>query len=214
MSYRGVPQVIAFDDGPNVIGPMLMRFGSEQQKRRHLPAIARADVFWCQAYTEPGPAPTWPPCPQPPRLTATTTCSAAARSSWAAQLAPTGRTCWRAQARRTEQAPQSRLLPGGHALAGHQPDANRGGPRQVRHAKRSGVRRRARARREPAGRPRRGLAGGDERSRPRAVRHRECRPRPGAAGGRDREHEGDRAQRRTLAPGTIRRCAGSWRRPR
>ena len=54
MSYGGVPQVIAFDDGPNVIGPMLMRFGSEQQKRRHLPAIACADVFWCQAYTEPG----------------------------------------------------------------------------------------------------------------------------------------------------------------
>ena len=54
MSYRGVPQVVAFDDGPNVIGPMLMRFGSDQQKRVHLPAIARADVFWCQAYTEPG----------------------------------------------------------------------------------------------------------------------------------------------------------------
>lgn len=54
MSYRGLPQVIAFDDGPNIIGPMLMRFGSEQQKRIHLPAIARADVFWCQAYTEPG----------------------------------------------------------------------------------------------------------------------------------------------------------------
>ena len=54
MSYCGVPQVIAFDDGPNVIGPMLMRFGSERQKRMHLPAIARADAFWCQAYTEPG----------------------------------------------------------------------------------------------------------------------------------------------------------------
>ncbi|MDE2941160.1 MAG: acyl-CoA dehydrogenase family protein [Chloroflexota bacterium] len=53
MSYRGVPQVVAFDDGPNIIGPVLMRFGSEQQKRIHLPAIARADVFWCQAYTEP-----------------------------------------------------------------------------------------------------------------------------------------------------------------
>lgn len=53
MAYCGLPQVIAFDDGPNIIGPMLMRFGSEQQKRIHLPAIATADAFWCQAYTEP-----------------------------------------------------------------------------------------------------------------------------------------------------------------
>ncbi len=54
MAYCGLPQVIAFDDGPNVIGPAIMRFGTEQQKRSHLPAIARADSFWCQAYTEPG----------------------------------------------------------------------------------------------------------------------------------------------------------------
>ena len=54
MSYLGLPQVIAFDDGPNIIGPMIMRFGSEQQKRIHLTAIASADAFWCQAYTEPG----------------------------------------------------------------------------------------------------------------------------------------------------------------
>ena len=54
MSYLGLPQVIAFDDGPNIIGPTIMRFGSEQQKRIHLTAIASADAFWCQAYTEPG----------------------------------------------------------------------------------------------------------------------------------------------------------------
>ena len=29
MSYWGVPQAIAFDDGPNLIGPTLMQFGSE-----------------------------------------------------------------------------------------------------------------------------------------------------------------------------------------
>ena len=54
MTRCGLPQVIAFDDGPNVIGPLLMRFGSERLRRRHLPAIARAEEFWCQAYTEPG----------------------------------------------------------------------------------------------------------------------------------------------------------------
>jgi alkylation response protein AidB-like acyl-CoA dehydrogenase len=36
-----------------MIGPILMAFGSEEQKRRHLPAIARAEVQWCQGYSEP-----------------------------------------------------------------------------------------------------------------------------------------------------------------
>ena len=28
--------------------------GSEDQKQRHLPRIARAEVEWCQGYSEPG----------------------------------------------------------------------------------------------------------------------------------------------------------------
>ena len=53
MAYLGVPQAIAFDDGPNLIGPALIRFGSDRLKSVHLPAIASAETFWCQAYTEP-----------------------------------------------------------------------------------------------------------------------------------------------------------------
>ena len=54
MAYWGVPEAISFDDGPNLIGPALIQYGSEQQQSAHLPSIASADTFWCQGYTEPG----------------------------------------------------------------------------------------------------------------------------------------------------------------
>jgi alkylation response protein AidB-like acyl-CoA dehydrogenase len=37
----------------NWIGPAIMRFGSEEQKRVHLPKIAAGEVFWCQGFSEP-----------------------------------------------------------------------------------------------------------------------------------------------------------------
>ena len=40
--------------GLAMIGPTLLEFGTEDQKRRHLPRIARGDVHWCQGYSEPG----------------------------------------------------------------------------------------------------------------------------------------------------------------
>ena len=40
--------------GTSMIGPTLLEFGTEEQKRRHLPRIARAEVEWCQGYSEPG----------------------------------------------------------------------------------------------------------------------------------------------------------------
>jgi len=39
--------------GLAMIGPTLLEFGSEDQKRRHLPGIARGEVRWCQGYSEP-----------------------------------------------------------------------------------------------------------------------------------------------------------------
>ncbi len=40
--------------GISLLGPTLMQWGTEDQKRRHLQAILRADEIWCQGYSEPG----------------------------------------------------------------------------------------------------------------------------------------------------------------
>jgi pimeloyl-CoA dehydrogenase large subunit len=40
--------------GVSMVGPVIITFGSEAQKRRHLPAIANLDEWWCQGFSEPG----------------------------------------------------------------------------------------------------------------------------------------------------------------
>ena len=40
--------------GEKLLAPTLIAFGSEEQKRRFLPPIARGDELWCQGYSEPG----------------------------------------------------------------------------------------------------------------------------------------------------------------
>jgi len=37
----------------NHIGPLLMQFGTEEQKRQHLPKIPPGETIWCQGYSEP-----------------------------------------------------------------------------------------------------------------------------------------------------------------
>jgi acyl-CoA dehydrogenase len=37
-----------------MLGPALLKFGSEEQKRQYLPQIARGEIRWCQGYSEPG----------------------------------------------------------------------------------------------------------------------------------------------------------------
>jgi alkylation response protein AidB-like acyl-CoA dehydrogenase len=39
--------------GLNWVGPAIMAHGTEEQKRRHLPAIAAGEVIWCQGFSEP-----------------------------------------------------------------------------------------------------------------------------------------------------------------
>ena len=40
--------------GVNMVGPVIIAFGSEAQKRRFLPRIANLDDWWCQGFSEPG----------------------------------------------------------------------------------------------------------------------------------------------------------------
>ena len=37
-----------------MLGPALLKYGSEAQKQEHLPKIARGEIRWCQGYSEPG----------------------------------------------------------------------------------------------------------------------------------------------------------------
>ncbi len=52
MSYARAPLLDIF--GVNMIGPVLMLYGTDAQKKEHLPGIASAAVTWCQGYSEPG----------------------------------------------------------------------------------------------------------------------------------------------------------------
>jgi alkylation response protein AidB-like acyl-CoA dehydrogenase len=40
--------------GVMMFGPTLLEYGTEEQKQRHIPPIARGELRWCQGYSEPG----------------------------------------------------------------------------------------------------------------------------------------------------------------
>jgi acyl-CoA dehydrogenase len=40
--------------GISMLGPALLKYGTEEQKIEHLTKIARGDIRWCQGYSEPG----------------------------------------------------------------------------------------------------------------------------------------------------------------
>jgi alkylation response protein AidB-like acyl-CoA dehydrogenase len=52
LGYAGAPPLIPF--GLAMCAPVLLRFGSEAQRKRFLPRIYNGDDFWCQGYSEPG----------------------------------------------------------------------------------------------------------------------------------------------------------------
>jgi alkylation response protein AidB-like acyl-CoA dehydrogenase len=52
LGYAGAPPLIPF--GLTMCAAVLLRFGTESQKRRFLPRIYDGDDFWCQGYSEPG----------------------------------------------------------------------------------------------------------------------------------------------------------------
>ena len=52
LAEEGAPDLGSF--GLKMLAPALMQYGSEAQKRRHLPRILSGEEFWCQGYSEPG----------------------------------------------------------------------------------------------------------------------------------------------------------------
>ena len=40
--------------GLELVGPMIIRFGDSEQRRRHLGPLLRGDEIWCQLFSEPG----------------------------------------------------------------------------------------------------------------------------------------------------------------
>lgn len=51
-ALAGAPRVVPF--GVGMLGPVLIKYGSEAQKARWLPRILDGSDWWCQGYSEPG----------------------------------------------------------------------------------------------------------------------------------------------------------------
>ncbi|MNO66231.1 Acyl-CoA dehydrogenase [compost metagenome] len=48
----GAPRVVAF--GVKMVAPVIIKFGTPEQKARFLPRILSSEDWWCQGYSEPG----------------------------------------------------------------------------------------------------------------------------------------------------------------
>ena len=54
MDRVGAFNPLTFGMGITMIGPTIMDYGTEEQKRQHIPPIVRGEVRWCVGYSEPG----------------------------------------------------------------------------------------------------------------------------------------------------------------
>ena len=52
MAAASAPGFLAF--GVSMVAPVIMAFGSEEQKKKYLPDILSSKTWWCQGYSEPG----------------------------------------------------------------------------------------------------------------------------------------------------------------
>jgi alkylation response protein AidB-like acyl-CoA dehydrogenase len=52
MQSNGVPPPLAFNTSMN--GPVIIQFGTDEQKKKFLPRMASLDDWWCQGFSEPG----------------------------------------------------------------------------------------------------------------------------------------------------------------
>ena len=52
MAAAGTPGVLPF--GQSMVAPVIMKYGSQEQKDKFLPDILSSKAWWCQGYSEPG----------------------------------------------------------------------------------------------------------------------------------------------------------------
>jgi alkylation response protein AidB-like acyl-CoA dehydrogenase len=52
MARESAPGIVPF--GLKMVAPVIMKFGTPEQKERFLPDILATNVWWCQGYSEPG----------------------------------------------------------------------------------------------------------------------------------------------------------------
>ncbi|WP_374470002.1 acyl-CoA dehydrogenase family protein [Phenylobacterium sp.] len=53
MARAGAFNPLTFGMGVTMIGPTILDFGTEEQKKKHIPPIVRGEVRWCVGYSEP-----------------------------------------------------------------------------------------------------------------------------------------------------------------
>src|SRR5262245_54251969 len=52
MALAGAPRMSSM--GVRMCAPVIMKFGTDAQKKKFLPPIRNSEVWWCQGYSEPG----------------------------------------------------------------------------------------------------------------------------------------------------------------
>ena len=70
-AFNPIPTIALM--GVTMVGPTILDYGTEEQKKKHLIPIARGEVTWCQVYPSQAQARIWLLCAPEPKTTVTTT---------------------------------------------------------------------------------------------------------------------------------------------